>query len=525
MASISTAVDTVENIFAQLIRDSESVTFMQSGSYGLGLKITLPNDYDSPITLISLDNRTQTGASADGKIRNIFLKLIPLHSQQDYSDEWAMQSTKVPNANRTRGERSYRTIESTFIQKFDEEVKTQIDLYKITGYNLSPICPAIYFSAKLDGRDSNTQAFLDNLALKYSGNQLVDRFWNQLKEGVRRGSNKIGIILMPCFPFPPMHQAWNFFSDSDRRIGVSDIRDGQRIFTKYFAIENYATRTTDANGNIKYILKDYTDLDTDIRRKGLFYIVQIVSHMITMYDEGVYHGDLHFGNVLINPHELACTLPLFVDSTNTTRINQNSPFLGKVYIIDFGTAVSRESEMEQDESFGYKIMKILTTRGSHNYSPLSYFLYDWFVSLFVLRNSTDTSYVLNASDYKPLLIEENVVKMEELVNAFMDSKRAYEGGMLSVLTSDPEKAPLIAEYRQIIQSGDRTSVLRGGDVFSPEIIEGKPSILESRSKMVDSQYKSFIMTDDLVNDIFRYTDNELREIGPKFIQTVKQSIK
>ena len=43
--------------------------------------------------------------------------------------------------------------------------------------------------------------------------------------------------------------------------------------------------------------------------------------------------------------------------------------------------------------------------------------------------------------------------------------------------------------------------------------------------MVDSQDKSFIMTDDLVNDIFRYTDNELKEIGPQFIQTIKQSIK
>lgn len=525
MASISTSLDPVENIFVQLIGNAESVRFMQSGSYGLGLKITLPNDYDSPITLISLDNRSVTGASADGKIRNIFLKLVPLHSQQDDSDAWAMQSTKVPGASRTRGESPYKTIISTFIQNFETEVKTQIDLYKKTGNNLSPICPAIYFSAKLDGQDSNTQSLLDNLASNYSGNQLVDGFWDQLKAGVMREPNrKIGIILMPCFPFPPMHQAWNFFSDRDMRIGISDIREGQRILTKYFAIENYATKTTDANGNIKYILKDYTDLDTDIRRKGLFYIVQIVSHMITMYDEGVYHGDLHFGNVLINPHELACGLPLVVDSTNTTRINQNSPFVGKVYIIDFGTAVSREREMEQDESFGDKIMKILTTQGSHNFSPISYFIYDWFVSLFVLRNSTDT-YLVNRSDYKPLLIEENVAKMEELVNAFMDSKRAYEGGMLSVLTSDSEKAPLIAEYREIIQSGDETSVLRGGDVYSPEIIEGTPSILESRSKMVDSQDKSFIMTDDLVNDIFTYTDNVLKEIGPQFIQTIKQSVK
>jgi hypothetical protein len=518
MASISTSLDPVENIFAQLIGNVGSVRFMKSGSYGLGLKITLHNDYDSPITLISLDNRTQTGASADGKIRNIFLKLVPLHSQQNGSDAWAMQSTNDPGAS--------RTIISTFIQEFETEVKTQIDLYKKTGYNLSPICPAIYFSAKLDGRDSNTEAFLNNLASNYSGNQLVDGFWDELKAEVSRGRNrKIGIILMPCFPFPPMHQAWNFFSDRDMRIGVSDIREDQRILSKYFAIENYATRTTDATyGNIKYILKDYTDLDTD-RRKGLFYIVQIVSHMITMYDEGVYHGDLHFGNVLINPHELACTLPLLVDSTNTTRIDVNSPFLGKVYIIDFGAAVSREREMEQDESFGDKIMKILTTRGSHNFSPISYFIYDWFVSLFVLRNSTDTSYLLNASDYKPLLIEENVAKMEELVNAFMDSKHAYEGGMLSVLTSDPEKAPLIAEYRQIIEGDDPTSVLIGGDVYSPEIIEGTPSILESRSKMVDSQDKSFIMTDDLVNDIFRYTDNVLREIKPQFIQTIEQSIK
>jgi serine/threonine protein kinase len=602
MASFSTTDTEPNEIITELLNKTESVEYLNSGTYGLGLKVSLihsttssnsffpaifssPTPTESyPIKTICLDNRTTVGALDNGDVKVLFVKLVPLMKSiknidelRNYIDkklELYIESKGIIETGILRkieehqegtdytlifeydirryyslnfSEITYigvgwdikyesKELESSFDENFMKECKTQVKIYKATANNLSPICPAIYSSIVLE-QETGANNYGTMLEIfKSKQRNIPGNFFDQLKVALNvNNMRSLGVLIMPCYRFPPMIGGWDYFQRFQE--AFSDIK----MLSKYFRINFY----TDSKYDDKYaknVLLGYDKMRTD-KIQGLFYMVQIVSHMITMYKNGVIHGDLHLGNCLINKSEVCCKMP-FNESGQT--IDENSPFIGKVYIIDFGTAVelpthsSSGTEVLNATDLREMILNILTIKGSHSYSPLSHFVYDWFVSLFIVRSKMG-GYII--SDGTPLIIEENITKMVELINEFMKSKMDFEEEIIAVKSSDQNFMSIIEEIRSINSSEDRRSVLIGGrdkvPITDPSTIVGEVSIINPNKdsppyismedpKKTQTQTEKSKMTPELVNEIFRYTSDELKEIGKGFIKSVEvgmQSVK
>lgn len=603
MASFST-IDTEPNeIITELLNKTESVEYLNSGTYGLGLKVSLnvsttssnsffpaifssPTPTESyPIKTICLDNRTTVGALDNGDVKVLFVKLVPLMKsiktidelqnyineklevyieskgiiktgillkieqnqegtdytlmfEDDYSRYYSFNFSEITYIG-VGWDIKYgsKELESSFDENFMKECKTQVKIYKATANNLSPICPAIYSSIVLE-QETGANNYGTMLEIfKSKQRNIPGNFFDQLKVALNvNNMRSLGVLIMPCYRFPPMIGGWDYFQRSQGAFS------NNQMLSKYFRINFYTDSRYGEDKYVKNVLVGYANMRTD-KRQGLFYMVQIVSHMITMYKNGVIHGDLHLGNCLINKSEVCCKMP-FNESGQT--IDENSPFIGKVYIIDFGTAVelpthsSSGTEVLEKDDLREMILNILTIKGSHSYSPLSHFVYDWFVSLFLVRR--DGEYILK-SDGTPLIIEENIIKMVELINEFMKSKMDFEEEIIAVKSRDENFMSIIKGIRSINSSEDRTSVLIGGrdkvPITDPSTIEGEVSIINPNKdsppyismedpKKTQTQTEKSKMTPELVNEIFRYTSDELKEIGKDFIKSVEvgmQSVK
>jgi serine/threonine protein kinase len=601
MASFTGQTSEPNEILTELFDKIESVEYLSSGTYGLGLKVVisstgssssfLPAIFSSPtptelypIKTICLDNRTTVGALDIGDVKVLFVKLVPLMKSiktidelQNYMNqklELYIESKGIIKTDKLRkiekhlegtdytlifedddrrryysfnfSEITYigagwdikyvsKQLESSFDENFMKECKTQVKIYKATANNLSPICPAVYSSIVLE-QETGANNYGTMLEIfKSKQRNIPGNFFDQLKVALNvNNMRSLGVLIMPCYRFPPMIGGWDYFQ---RFQGA--FNDNQML-SKYFRITFYTDSVYD-DKYVKNVLLGYDKMRTD-KIQGLFYMVQIVSHMITMYKNGVIHGDLHLGNCLINKKEVCCKMP-FNESGQT--IDENSPFVGKVYIIDFGTAVelptqsSSGTEVLTKDVLREMILNILTIKGSHSYSPLSHFVYDWFASLFLVRSKMNGRYLLN-SERKPLIIEENITKMVELINEFMKSKMDFEEEMIAVKSSDQNFMSIIEGIRSINSSGDETSVLIGGrdnvPITYPSTIEGEVSIInpnkdspqyinmEDPKEIQTQKEKSKIMTPELVNEIFRYSSDDLKEIGKDFIKSVEVGI-
>jgi len=70
------------------------------------------------------------------------------------------------------------------------------------------------------------------------------------------------------------------------------------------------------------------------------------------------------------------------------------------------------------------------------------------LSLYLLVRSKMGGYIIT-SDGTPLIIEENITKMVELINEFMKSKMDFEEEMIAVKSSDQNFMSIIERIRSI----------------------------------------------------------------------------
>jgi len=105
MASFTGQTSEPNEIITELLNKTESVEYLSSGTYGLGLKMSLnvsttysnsffPAIFSSPtptelypIKTICLDNRTTVGALDNGDVKVLFVKLVPLMKSIKTIDE------------------------------------------------------------------------------------------------------------------------------------------------------------------------------------------------------------------------------------------------------------------------------------------------------------------------------------------------------------------------------------------------------------------------------------------------------
>ena len=408
-------------------------------------------------------------------------------------------------------------------------------MYKATNHNLDSFIPPIYISDIIDKNDTN---IVDLLQRKFDSSVKIAPFYDffvEMKNKMKvRYSAKFGIIVMPCMPMPPIVTGINIF-----HVLITN----RQSMTSYFKLEKIANKKGD-----NYELLEYHEIPRPNDKKYLYFFVQIVCGMIDLLNNGYIHGDLHVDNTLINKEQIASTMCFDIDSNGNYVFNSSSPFMGKVFLIDYGTAkkvdISSFSHLNGKELFKTQIEILLKTKGTHGFSPLDYFIYDWFPALFLSRTSRG---------YLDTIIEKNLDTMFNLVNEFREKREEYQRMIIGAMQDTPSFKDTLAKIRESNDYRMSTSVLEGPPVdivpLAMEMVGGNrkyggrdsvltvPTVdkkiesslrkekLSIKSSSIKSSPKSREkMNEALAKSIFAIDPSVIENAGNKMIENLAQGV-
>jgi len=491
------------------------------GEGGIGLMYSIPKTEKSPITLMSLDNRQEVGYEPDGHVRNFFVKLVPLYDQISEEDLKKIDDKSAPIAylNEEKEESYILTqnldtaaikhsdilgyswnfytdwgeITASPVSFFKEECRIQVELYKASNNNLDSFIPPIYVSDIIDNEDKSV---IDLLERKFDKGKII---FDMMRGYLKNKYRKFGIIVMPIMPSVT---------------GENIIKD--------FLYKREMGRVKEEEDSY-YYLKKYDDIGKKEDKQCLYYIVQIVCCMIDLLNEGFIHGDLHLNNVLINPNQIASTQCF----ESNGKPEDNSPFMGKVFIIDFGTAKTVDDrdvppirEVEGIEVFEKQIITILKTKGRHGFSTLDFPPYDWLPSLFLKRNSVSGKYLDD-------IIDKNLRVMYDLVNEFRRGRKEYQKLVIDEMTIKSDAfSQTLYKIRETNALGRTNSVLEEGSIINNFFgLGGGDRKFESLGKGKSSPKSKKKMKEALVKSIFAIKLSMIESIGNQMIANLNQGAK
>ena len=563
--------------------DDNTGKYVNEGTYGIGFMFSISKETESPITLMTLDNRAETGSEMDCQVRNFFVKIVPLYSKPSYKDlltyskhqNWTR--AKIAYMNRSQNVIAFgRPIDNNvkvngiqlFIGRnedetdkfaevnpldimghpwkiagkerdlvaspavfFENECKIQVEIYKATNHNLDSIVLPIYVSDIIGKNNINIVKLLQR---KFDDSNPIAPFYDFFEEMENKmkimNFQKFGIIVMPCMPMPPIHSGFDILNTmvtSSESLGY------------YFNLARITTRE-----GYNYILQRYHDIPTSVNKTYLYFFVQIVCGMIDLLNNGYIHGDLHVGNTLINIKQIASTMCFDVDSNGNYVFNSSSPFMGKVFLIDYGTAkkvdISSFSHLNGIDLFKAQIEMLLKTKGTHDFSPLEFFSYDWLPSLFLSR--TSSGYLDTIT-----IIEKNLKTMFDLVNEFREKREEYQRMIIGAMQDTPSFVDILGKIRESNEYKMNSSVLERPPVVEKDdysmVVGGRDSILtvptvyrkiESslrkeklpiKSSSIKSSPKSRKnMNEALAKSIFAIDTSVIENAGNKMIENLAQGV-
>jgi len=559
--------------------DDNKGEYITQGTYGIGLMFSISKRKESPITLMTLDNRAETGSELDSQVRNFFVKIVPLYDQISFQDlesfsktpRWKKTSISYLNKEKnirvsaipvtssiTENEIRVKSSEegtvtvkysdilgydwkidskdknmyASPVSCFKDECSIQVGIYKASNNNLDSFIPPIYVS---DIIDQNDMSVIDLMKRKFDNSNPISKlsnFFDDMKTKLSNKYNKIGIIVMPSMPMPPVVQGMQIL----RRLTSTTNKMGA-----YFKLSKIAKKE-----GKNFVLKKYDDITQNEDKKCLYYIVQTVCCMIDLLNKGFIHGDLHFSNILINPNQIASTQCFDVDSNGNYVQNNSSPFMGKVFIIDYGTAKKVDlpiySHMDSKEVFKQQIITILKTKGTHGFSPLQFFSYDWLPSLFLARD--DGRYV------PANIFEKNLDVMFDLVNEFREKRDEYQKFVIDTMKSSIFFSDTLDKIRETNNDGRTGSVLQGPPLYEllpqmdmvggNKMYGGRDSVatIDRKIELSLNKGKTYIksptkspskskenMNEALAKSIFAINPSMIESIGNKMIENLNQGVK
>ena len=143
---------------------------------------------------------------------------------------------------------------------------------------------------------------------------------------------------------------------------------------------------------------------------------------------------------------------------------------------------------------------LLTTTGSHNFSPLQSGIYDWFVALFLKRNEDGTHVLFNeyekTIDYDTLVslkhdeyfVNDNFIILFRMIERFKLGNLEYITECYSKLNKKPENEAHIRRIKQFNSSGNLRRTVLGGngeqmDLMVENLYNGEKSL-----QMLKEQY-------------------------------------
>ena len=509
-----------------------SGSYVNQGTYGVGLKyeITQPG-VDSPFEYLTLSH-LMSQAMPDN--RNIFIKFVPL-TEPPPADEFISEFNKslptqrcqyeddegdvVPGRldappqgwteddllsigvrlvefEKFRGfkwnlECNNNIVGSTYIGQFLEECTSQIDMFKKTNHNLDSFIIPIYESLVITQDNIHIiEQLKDCYHFRGSNYDEVNaNFFDTIIMNLRKSKYfKMGIIVMPMMPFPPITTGWDYlYQKKCYKRGYREL-----------LISNFADKYAD-----DYFIYNYNDMNLTIDgHRSLLFISQLISHMITLLEEGIIHGDLHPGNTLMNPK-----------LSNTSDGQHDANLSGKAFLIDFGTVVKDgnfipwASEADAYKRFKLQIKALLVSRGAHGVSPLEYYSYDWLPSLFLKRINTGLYEIVDvygayglANDdiilydddpngISPYFVEDNFKTMFEWVNEFKRGNREFIDMSAPFIESHKE---LFDKIRAFNRSGNSRSTMRGGEKESINKMIGNLEYGEQSLNALKEEYSDAV---------------------------------
>jgi hypothetical protein len=510
-----------------------SGSYVNQGTYGVGLKyqITQPG-VDPPFEYLTLSH-LMSQAMPDN--RNIFIKFVPL-TEPPPADEFISEFNKSLPTQRCQYEddegdvvtgrlaappqgwtedndlsvgarlvkfekfRGFKwnlecnnnIIGSTYIGQFLEECTSQIDMFKKTNHNLDSFIIPIYESLVITQDNIHIIEQLKD-CYHFRGpnyDEVNANFFDTIIMNLRKSKYfKMGIIVMPMMPFPPITTGWDYlYQKKCYKRGYREL-----------LISNFADKYAD-----DYFIYNYNDTNLTIDgHRSLLFISQLISHMITLLEEGIIHGDLHPGNTLMNP-----------ELSNTSDGQDDANLSGKAFLIDFGTVVKDgnwipwASEADDYKRFKLQIKALLVSRGAHGYSPLEYYTYDWLPSLFLKRTNTGRYNILDYYDAHDLansdmilleddengispynFVEENFKTMFEWVNEFKRGNREFIDMSAPFIESHKE---LFDKIRAFNKSGNTRSTIRGGEKESINKMIGNLKYGEQSLNALKEEYSDAV---------------------------------
>ena len=512
-------------------------TYVNQGTYGIGLQYKISDDHESPFSYMTLSSMERQ-IPVDNK--SVFIKLVPLtqeipereydtvkddffgkyddfllylnakgdikqHELREPDPGEAVPPQKIPvsdgyiNYSDFRGfdwylsgRRGKPEIESTYIHNFIAEIESQIQIFRLTNGDLSSFVLPIYESIIID-RENNLH-IIDAMEANFSATDLQkinsDFFVDIKKALVMNKYFKLGVIVMPMMSIPPMTPGWSTLL----RLGLYSDASFKALALEYISQQNGSN----------YLLHDSDNTGiTTQQRKGIFIITQMVYYMIKLLELGKIHGDVHPGNILIHP-DLPNTTQCFKDGTMVLD-PVKSHYLSTVVLLDFGTVRENSriiSETDPLNSFIQKIKILLTTSGSHDFSPLQSGIYDWFVALFLKRNRYG-KYVLFDMNKYPVTIDydtlvslehdeyfvnENFITLFRMIERFKLGNEEYIMKCYSELNKNPENKAHIRRIKQFNSSGNLRRTVLGGngeqmDLMVENLYNGEKSL-----QMLKEQY-------------------------------------
>ena len=381
-----------------------------------------------------------------------------------------------------------KVVDSTYIGQFLEECTSQVDMFKSTNNDLDSFIIPIYESLVITQDEIHIiEQLKDCYHFNAPNNVLNPNFFDDIIMNLRKSKYfKMGIIVMPMMPFPPVVNGWNYLR-------------GKNCYLSGYA--NFTIRNiTKSMGDNFYIYKhtDTNDL-IDNRRYSLLFLSQLISHMITLLEHGFIHGDVHPGNTLMHP-----------ELSNTSDGIISPSYRGKLFLIDFGTVVKDghwipwASEDNEYKRFKLQIKTLLVSRGAHGYSPLEYSSYDWLPALFLKRDRRNNYKLLqhipaedlanediiieddDENGVSPYFVEENLRTMYDWINEYKRGNREFIEGSSSIMEAHKE---MFDRIRAFNKSGNTRSTMRGGG--DKDIMNRMIENLEYGEKTVNALRKEY----------------------------------
>jgi len=515
-----------------------SGSYVNQGTYGVGLKYQITQSgVASPFEYITLSHLA-SNIMPDNS--NIFVKFVPL-TEPPPADEFMSEFNKSLPTQRCQYEddegdivtgrlaapprgwsedndlsigahlvkfekfRGFKwnlecdnnIVGSTYIGQFLEECTSQIDMFKKTNHNLDSFIIPIYESLVITQDNIHIiEQLKDCYHFRgYIYDEVHPNFFDTMIMNLRKSKYfKMGIIVMPMMPFPPVVNGWNYL----RRNNC--YQNGYSEFT--------ISSITKSMGDNFYIYKhtDTNDL-IDNRRYSLLFLSQLISHMITLLEHGFIHGDVHPGNTLMHP-----------ELSNTSDGIRSPSYRGKLFLIDFGTVakdghwIPWASEDNEYKRFKLQIKTLLVSRGAHGFSPLESSVYDWLPALFLKRDRRNKYILLNVyttedlanediiiddddeNGISPHFIEENLRTMYDWVNEYKRGNREFIEGSGSIMEAHKE---MFDRIRAFNKSGNTRSTMRGGG--DKDIMNKMIENLEYGEKTVNALRKEYSDAVNLMN--------------------------